>query len=382
MKIFDLYKTRGLKFRMSNFSRLPIELESGIWGVTGYPILKEGEGVIGIQKSNELFKRRELSRREKPYDDTESHMFSHRGNIIYPDGQLEILLDFLSNQKPKDLYLYSENSDYNLLFLKLVQGALHSGLYEILGSLGYFIEDKKVKLDAFSKYIENNLDQSKWSSEVLETSKDLRDFLEENKEEIQEKISRNVFKTKNNSDINLIGINISDKFDIGYVIDSSVCVYISYNDDHMNQGVIVEPKINTEDIIGIILNASKIEEYKKRLYQIPKHPFDYLVNIHLGTLRAFIDWFKVKYPESSLTQKLFNFIQAVPESFFYVDSNSNMKDILTVEEVDFLNGAAKDFYIGIFPFKDGDSLYDCLIQFCNKYQKPLYSSDNTVLYRD
>ncbi len=118
MKIIDLYKTRGLKFRMSNFKRLPVELESGIWGVAGYPILKEEENAIGIQKSNELFERRELLRKEKPYDDVESHIFSHRGNIVYPDGQLEILLSFLSDQKPKNIYLFPENSDYSILFSK------------------------------------------------------------------------------------------------------------------------------------------------------------------------------------------------------------------------------------------------------------------------
>lgn len=357
MEVIDLYKTRDLKFRMSNFKRLPIELETGIWGVTGYPILKYGEN-IGSEKSTELFERRELLRKEKPYDDPESHIFSHRGNVIYPDGPLNILLDFLSNQNSENLYLLPENPDYNNLLSKLVQGALHSGLDEILDSAGYLKENNKIELD-----------------------EKLKDFIEANKDEIQEKISHNVFKVKNTFSAALAGINISDKFDIAYALDPRIPVYISYNDDHMNQAVIVESKIDPKDIVGIILNASKIENYKNEKYQFPEKPFDYLANIHLGTLRAFIDWFEIKYPNNPLFQKLSDFIQDVPESFFYLDSRSTLGHLLTVEDLRFLNSVAKEFNIEHFPFPEGTSMYQCLLQFCDKYKKPLYSSDNQLLHK-
>ncbi len=333
---------------MSDFKRIPIELETGIWAVTGQPILKEGE-ILGNKKAEELFYRREFLRRERSYDDNESHLFSHRGNLVYPDGLLETFIYYLKGIKPTNLFLTPENIDYNSLFSKLKSGTFDSGLSEILEGLGYMNENKEKIID----------------------------FIENNKERIQEEMTRNVFKE--NFASNLKGVNISNKFDIAYIIDSSVNVYISYNIDHINQATIVDNRIMPKQILGLIINESKIEEYQSQQHSIPADTFIELAHIHLATLRAFIDWLGI-YDDNTINKKLNDFIQTITESFFYVDVRPEVGDIFTDEEVDFLNEKALVFWKKHFPFDEGTTLYDCLIRFCEKYNKPLYSSDNKILF--
>lgn len=352
MKKIDIFKTRRLKFRMTIFDRLITELETGIWGVGGFPSLKIMDSSEALRVMKEIYEERESLRKEKPYDDPKSHIFSHRGNIIYPDGQLDVLLCSLKNTEPDNLYLYPSNPDYQNLFTLLTNGALNfSGLKDILSELGY------------SSHNENDEEMVR--------------FIEEHYESIQEKISVNVFKA--NPDASLKGINISDKFDIGYVIDTSLEVLISYNDDHMNQGVIIEPKIDPQHIIGILLNSSRIEKLKNEKYFIPEKPFEKLATVHLATLRNFIDWFGTKEVNKGIYTKLVEFIKDVPESFFYLDANSKIDDVFSIEELGILNKTANDFLLESNVFKNGQPYYDCILELCKKYKLPLYSSDGTVL---
>jgi len=352
MKEIDIFKTRKLKFRMTTFDRLTTELETGIWGVTGFPSLKAIDPSEATRVTEDTYQERESLRKEKPYNDPKSHIFSHRGNVIYPDGQLDVLLCSLKNTEPNNLYLYPENPDYGNLLSLIVNGALNSsGLKDILSELGYSSDIKK--------------------------NEELVRFIEENYEDIQERISINVFRI--NADTSLKGINISDKFDIGYVIDPSLEILISYNDDHMNQGVIIEPKIDPKYIIGILLNSSKIEKLKSEKYIIPEKPFEKLATIHLATLRNFIDWFGGKNINEDIYAKLIDFIKDVPESFFYMDANSKMDDVFSKEKLSILNNVAKDFITESGTFKNGQPLYDCILELCKKHELSLYSSDGTTL---
>jgi hypothetical protein len=349
MKKIDIFKTRKLKFRMTTFDRLTTELETGIWGVVGFPSLKIMDSSEAMRITEEIYQEWENLRKEKPYDDPKNHIFSHRGNVIYPDGQLDVLLCSLKNIEPHNLYLYPENPDYKNLLSLLANGALNSsGLTNILSELGY-----------------------------SSNNEELVGFIEEHYENIQERISMNVFKT--NTDASLKGINISDKFDIGYVIDSSLKVLISYNDDHMNQGVIIEPKIDPKHIIGILLNSSRIEKLKNEKYLVPEKPFEKLATVHLATLRNFIDWFGTKGVNKNIYIKLVEFIKNIPESFFYLDANSKMDDVFSSDELDILNNVAKDFLTESGTLKNGQTYYECILELCKKYNLPLYSSDGAIL---
>lgn len=355
MKDIDIFKTRKLKFRMTTFDRLSTELETGIWGVVGFPSLKVMASSEALRMTEEIYQERENLRKEKSYDDLKSHIFSHRGNVIYPDGQLDVLLCSLKNAEPHNLYLYPENPDYKNLLSLLVKGALNSsGLTDILSELGYSSNNEK-----------------KVGNEKLVK------FIEENYENIQERISMNVFKTNTNT--SLKGINISDKFEVGYVIDPSLEVLISYNNNYMNQGVIIEPKIDPKHIIGILLNSSKIEKLKSEKYLIPEKPFEKLATVHLATLRNFIDWFGLKEVNKNIYIKLKEFIKDVPESFFYLDANSKMDDVFSPDELSILNDIAKDFLTESGIFKNGQTYYDCVLELCKKFGLPLYSSDGTIL---
>lgn len=352
MKELDIFKTRKLKFRMTIFDRLTTELETGIWGVVGFPSLKVMNPFEAMRMTEEIYQERESLRKDKPYDDPRSHIFSHRGNVIYPDGQLDVLLCSLKNTEPYNLYLYPKNPDYKNLLSLLANGALNSsGLTDILSELGYSSNNK--------------------NDEELVT------FIEEHYESIQEKISVNVFKT--DTEASLKGINISGKFDIGYVIDPSLEVLISYNDDHMNQGVIIEPKIDPKHIIAILLNSTRIEKLKSEKYLAPEKPFEKLATVHLATLRNFIDWFGLKEVNKGIYIKLEKFIKDVPESFFYLDADSKIDDVFNVEELVVLNESAREFLIENSGFKNGQTYYDCILDLCKKYDLPLYSSDGALL---
>ena len=138
MKEVDIFKTRKLKFRMTTFDRLTTELETGIWGVIGFPSLKTMDSFEARKITEETLEEREKLRKDKPYNDPRNHIFSHRGNVIYPDGQLDVLLCSLKNTEPNDLYLYPENPDYKNLLSLFTNSTLNfTGLKDILSELGY-----------------------------------------------------------------------------------------------------------------------------------------------------------------------------------------------------------------------------------------------------
>lgn len=386
MKIIDIFQTRNLKFRMTLLKRMPIELETGIWAVTGFPMLKEVDLQKGIEEMNKKFEEREVLRKEKPYDDSVSHIYSHRGNVVYPDGQLHVLKSFLEGIYPENLYLYPENKDYKKLFFLLVNGALNmSGLEKILDDLSYFEnEDVRFRFKKLCGCVKNLSEdpELKTVSDIETVKEELLKFVVENYDVIQERISKNVFKGKNGSadDQSLKGINIADKFDVGYVIDPSLEVLISYNEDHLNQGTIIEPKIESKDIIGIIINSSKIESLKDRKISISNTAFEELAVVHLGTLRNFIDWFGAKEVDKEISKKLYSFISKVEESFFYVDADSKLDNVFNPDELVILNDAARDFLNEQDVFKEGESQYDFLIEIGKKYLIPVYSSNGEVLW--
>jgi hypothetical protein len=380
-----LEKMPGLKLKnIIGFEDFQIYAENGIFTKGGF-VGKDNPGyepatLKDFLKKEKLAREAAKSGGGPGYGHATSDSFydEGRGNVFYPEGMLQHLMNFLRVSVGLSIVELPDEY-YSTAYHEFKYRGINS-LLEALELVSWKTESQKTFFrlcDSFDSY-DRSSGKNLEIVEQLQTMLSDENILREIQEWFRSAFLEYAYLHKPSRRYAAI---IDGQFapDVGLVFDQDTEVHLSYNDDYRTQAKFQDTRVKPHKIRGIYVNRGYYEKSERGVmsrklnheFNIKIFKQDILTSYtNRSVVQSFMYWYSKKYSVDIAK------VETDRRQF----SEAKRKNVTIPSEQDFTG--AVDLFLEEHPplIKDGQTYWDYLVEVAKKLKVPIYNLDGKIIW--